>query len=342
MRVLIVVPSQDRITGNWITAGRFQHGLEELGHQVALQAASQQPPGRLRLRLHDFSPDVALLLHAYRSGEPWLEETSGLDIPSVVLLTGTDVNQGLDDPEQSEIICTVMHQAALVLVQNPLIAAGLATSRPNLSAKLRLLSPGIILGSLPYDLRETHGLAREYPLFLCPAGLRPVKGLLKLLTMCDRLAITDSPDCPIQLVFCGPLLDADYSRRFLAALEERPWARYIGVIAPQAMANAMRGADVILNNSQAEGLANTLLEAATLGVPILACNIPGNAAVVRHNVNGLLYDNDQEFRQYVRELIDPERRRQLACPDPQRYHPGQESAELATILHDAINADRCR
>lgn len=329
MRILIVVPSQDRISGNWITASRFAHGLETLGHQVALQDTPLQPHNALRKALRAFAPDVALLLHAYRSGKPWREEAAGLGIPYLVLLTGTDVNQGLDDPEQSELISTVLRGAAAVLVQNPLIAAGLTASHPELSANLRVLSPGITLGSAPYDLRAAHDLANDATLFLCPAGLRPVKGLLELLELFDRHA---ADHAGLVLAFCGPPLDRDYSRRLQTAIGSRPWARYLGAIPPQAMANAMRGADVVVNNSQAEGLPNALLEAAAIGVPILARRIPGNAAVVRHGVNGLLYESAREFGACLRQMLAPAQRRQLSHPDPERYQAAVETRELAAIL----------
>ena len=34
MRILIVVPSQDPVSGNWVTAQRFKNGLEQLGHHA--------------------------------------------------------------------------------------------------------------------------------------------------------------------------------------------------------------------------------------------------------------------------------------------------------------------
>lgn len=335
MRVLIVVPQQDRVSGNWVSAERFRYGLQQLGHQVALHATPLQAEGRLRRRLREFAPQVALLLHAYRAGQPWQEEAAGLGIPCVVLLTGTDFNHGLNDPTQAETIHAVLNQAAGVLVQNPLVAAGLAASHPQLAARLRLLPPGVVLGTAPYDLRASHGLDRQRPLFLCAAGVRPVKGLLELLAMCARLVTAGET---FQLAFCGPLLDMDYSRLLLAALAKHPWASYLGTIAPQAMASAMRGADVILNNSQSEGLANALLEAAVLGLPILARDIPGNAAVVRHNQNGLLYADEQEFARYARELIDPARRHQLSRPETRLYQPALEAAELAAILGQVVKA----
>ena len=332
MRILIVVPSQDRISGNWITASRFQHGLERQGHQVVLQDSPLRPQKALRRCLVDFAPDVVLLLHAYRSGSPWLKVAGGLNIPCVVLLTGTDVNQGLDDPAQRKVIRTVLDRSAAILVHNPLIAANFSANHPELSSNLRVLSPGIALGTEPYDLRTRHTLPSDVTLFLCPAGLRPVKGLLELLEMFDPFP---AQYAAFILAFCGPALDAGYSGLMLEAIKRRDWARYLGTIPPQAMASAMRGADVIVNNSHSEGLSNTLLEAAAIGVPMLARRIPGNASVVSHNRNGLLYDNGTELLRYALQLTNPARRRQLVCPDPERYNPNRELTELSAILQHA-------
>lgn len=333
MRILIVVPSQDRVSGNWVTARRFQHGLEKHGHQVALHGTQLQADNIFRQQLLKFTPDVIILLHAYRSGKPWLEAASGLNIPYVVLLTGTDVNHGLDDPEQKGVIRAILRQAAFVLLHNPLIAAKLTTSHPELAANLRQLIPGITLAETGYDLRGIHALNTQQTLLLCPAGLRPVKGSLELLQMFDQVS---SESSSFQLAFCGPILDEGYGKRFLAEVEKRPWASYLGVIPTERMASAMRGADVILNNSQTEGLANALLEAATIGIPILARNIPGNAAVVTHGCNGLLYNDETDFTRYVLQLLNREKRQQLTCPDPDRYNPDNEAVELVAILQEAI------
>lgn len=333
MRILIIVPNQDHISGNWVTAQRFQQGLETNGHQVVLHGTQLQAEGRLKQQLLVFAPDACILLHAYRSGKPWLDEARNLDIPYLVVLTGTDVNHGLDDQEQSAVIRILLQQAAGVILQNPLIFTDLVASHPELTANLHPLAPGISLGKSPYDIRDLHNLPQEQTLFLCPAGLRPVKGVLSLLEMFD-LVVDVNP--AFSLVFCGPILNEDYGKKFLAALEVRPWASYLGAIPTQAMASAMRGADVILNNSQTEGLANALLEAATLGIPILASNIPGNAAVVRHNINGLRYDNETQFVQYASQLFNRDRCRQLSCPDPNRYNPTRETAELVILLQKAL------
>lgn len=335
MRILIVVPKQDHVSGNWVSAKRFQQGLADLGNQVIVEDTDLIPEKWLRKRLLNFAPDVAILLHAYRSGKPWLETAADLQIPTVVLLTGTDINHGLDDPKQQEVIHLILRQAAFVLLQNPLLFKSLTASHPELTNNLRELPPGIQLGTDSYHLRDSHHLPKDKTLFLCPAGLRPVKKVLELLEMFDQVVVQNS-EC--QLAFCGPILEEEYGQRFLAALQTRPWAHYLGTIPTQAMASAMCEADVILNNSQTEGLANSLLEAATLGVPILANKIPGNIAVVRHETNGLLYASQEEFIDYALQLLGRERRQQLSYPEADRYQSGKETLALFGFLQQA--ADR--
>ena len=337
MRILIVVPEQDRISGNWVTATRFQQGLSAHGQQVVVEETGLQPEPRFLERIQAFAPDVTILLHAYRSGKPWLKATADRRLPTVVLLTGTDINHGLENPQQQDVINRILRQAELVLLQNPLLAKAFSSSYPELSINLRELPPGIRLGKEEYHLRDRHQLAKDATLFLCPAGLRSVKGPLELLELFDQVN-THSSD--VQLAFCGPIIEEEYSQRFLSALETRPWAHYLGAIPTQAMASAMREADVVVNSSQTEGLANSLLEAATLGIPILAHKIPGNIAVVQHETNGLLYTSQEEFVVYSIQLLNRERRQQLSSPEPDRYDPDKEALALLRFLQQAVQSGK--
>jgi glycosyltransferase involved in cell wall biosynthesis len=332
MRILIVIPEQDHASGNWVTARRFRHGLEQLGHGVMPVEISMHGEKSFDQEINKFAPDVALLLHAYRSGKPWLENTRAQDIPAVVMLTGTDVNHGFYDPEQSDIIQAVVEQAVFVILHNPIIASDLSRNRPGMADSLRIISPGVILGQEPFALRSVLGIAQDLPLFLLPAGLRPVKGVIGLLQIFDQL---EQKAEPFHLAICGPVLDEDYGRRCLAEVAMRRWASYLGIVPPEAMAAAMSGADVIINNSMSEGLANSLLEAATLGIPILARNNPGNAALVRHDINGLLFDDDQDCLHHASRLLEQECRRQLSCPDSS-YRPEVEAKELEAILLESV------
>ena len=329
MRILICSPEYNDATGNWVTATRYRHGLEKFGHRVTL---CYLPPdfSVLEQVIADVQPEVLLLVHAYRTGKQWLQVRERWPVPTVVMLSGTDVNEGLLDVEQSLVIKQVLDQADAVVAQNQLLIDQFKLSHSELSAQLYFVPPSIELGTDSYQLRKLHGIAEHAVLFLCPAGLRPVKGLVELLELFDQLSVDSGK---WQLAFCGPILDEDYAQRFLAAVTVRAWVHYLGVIAPKAMAAVLRQADVILNNSYSEGLPNSLLEAASLGKPILARDIVGNRPIVEHGVNGLLYQDNSSFVTAAQSLItDAALRTRLAQSRAERYHPDQEAKALNAVF----------
>ncbi|KAM5199417.1 glycosyltransferase 1 domain-containing protein 1 isoform 4-T4 [Hipposideros larvatus] len=76
-------------------------------------------------------------------------------------------------------------------------------------------------------------------------------------------------------------------------------------------------------------------EAMDLEVPVLARDIPGNAAVVKHEVTGLLFSDPQEFVQLAKRLVsDPALEKEIVANGRQyvrRYHSWQ--AERDTYQH---------
>lgn len=291
VRILFVVPEQPRTTGNWATALRHEQGLVSLGHEVRLVATTGSA-ACLESQVEEFKPDLVHLLHAYRSGRPWLGCRQQPIIPSIVSLTGTDLNHGMDSAEQGPHIRAVLEQATAIIIQNRLTADSFAANHPDLAVRLHHLAPGISLGVDPCPLRKNFSIPAASIVFLLPAGIRPVKGNLELLQLFDPVAKAE-PCC--RLLFCGSILDSGYAQRFLKALKTRPWARYLGEIPSAAMASALREVDLVLNHSVSEGLPNVLLEAVALGRPILARDIPGNRAAFTPTVNGLLYDSPESF-----------------------------------------------
>jgi glycosyltransferase involved in cell wall biosynthesis len=334
LHILICSPEHNPATGNWVTSSRYRRGLQSYGHQVTLCGLSGADLA-LQQVVEQHRPDLLLLLHAFRTGRQWLNSQLE-DIPTLVMLSGTDINEGVTDRLQAPVVEAVLERAHGLLIQNPLVADQLRRQRPTLAARLYELPPGIELGTQPYPLRQKFLIPEEVVLFLCPASIRQVKGVLSLIELFDQL-----PAQPErwQLAFCGPELDSTYSHHFLAAVDQRPWVHYLGIIPPDAMASALRQADVILNNSVSEGLPNALIEAASLGRPILAHDIPGNRPIVDHGGNGLLYQDAASFAAAARQLIDSARlRQQLSRPSPEKYHPGIEAAELHRVCSEVLSA----
>ena len=334
MRILIVIPRLPAETGNQITARRHLDSLTRRGHKVCLAVADEENPAALTQAMQEFRPDLVHLLHAYRSGRPWLDCRAESAILYVVTLTGTDIHEGISSPEEGAVIREVLQRAAAVISQNKITAGELFKQPTQWADRVRYLPPGIVLGDAPCPLRRLYGIARDAMLFLHPAGIRPVKANRELLQLFDRVAM-ERPGC--RIAFCGPALDSNYAERFLTEIALRPWALYLGVISPVAMPAALREADVVLNHSLSEGLPNALIEATALGRPILARDIPGNAAVVEAGVNGLLYRADEEFIRHALTLIDDQALlRKLSRPEPGTFDPDAEAEALEAIYREAL------
>lgn len=74
-----------------------------------------------------------------------------------------------------------------------------------------------------------------------------------------------------------------------AAEKHAGWRVYIASGLPRAeMLGWVRAADVFVLNSLYEGLSHALIEALTLGTPVIATNAGGNATLVAHEKTGLL------------------------------------------------------
>lgn len=134
MRILIVIPRQPRTTGNWVAACRQQRGLQALGHTVRIVEVAEPGEG-LEKTVSGFAPDVVNLLHAYRSGKPWLACRPAYHIPLAVTLTGTDVNHDLNSPQERTIILQVLAAAGAIITIHPVTCQALALEYPDWSAK---------------------------------------------------------------------------------------------------------------------------------------------------------------------------------------------------------------
>eukprot|EP00041_Stephanoeca_diplocostata_P028512 m.810539 g.810539 ORF g.810539 m.810539 type:complete len:500 (-) comp23388_c0_seq8:1606-3105(-) len=87
-------------------------------------------------------------------------------------------------------------------------------------------------------------------------------------------------------------------------MQHWPAVAVLGALPQPQLFAAMRGATAVVNTSKTEGMCTVLLEAMTLGAPVLARNIPGNAAVIHHGTSGLLFDTPEDFVRLAQRLCE--------------------------------------
>lgn len=353
MRVLLLTPTAlPTVTGNAVTAERWRRSLAARGVDVRVLACEGLASSALAQALRDVDPDVVHAHHAYRSGALLLDAPMAAllrRLPLVVSPAGTDLYVDADAPGRSDAVRAVLRGAQALVAQGEMTARRLEALVPEAAGRVvRVPKAFAWLGDEPFDLRAAAGCGPDEVLLFHPAGIRPVKGNLECLS---ALGDVWARRPHVRIVFAGPVLDPAYADRFRHEIaRHRDVARWEPDLPVEVMRAAYRGADVVLNTSLAEGLANALLEAAAAGRPVLASDIPGNRGPVLGEGGdppfGLLYErrDPEDFARKVLRLVDDaDLRRTLGRAGRERASrwpgPGEEAEALARV-YEAVLVSR--
>ncbi|MEA3063192.1 MAG: hypothetical protein QOJ94_2973 [Sphingomonadales bacterium] len=153
------------------------------------------------------------------------------------------------------------------------------------AGKARLL-PGSGIDTMHFQPAPPTATEDRPFVFLLVARLLRDKGVGEYVEAARRVR-REAPDARFQLL---GFLDSDnrsaFSRPELQAWVDEGLIDYLG--ASDDVRPAIADADCVVLPSYREGLPRTLLEAAAMGKPLIATDVPGCRQVVRHDVNGLL------------------------------------------------------
>jgi glycosyltransferase involved in cell wall biosynthesis len=282
------------VRGNAVTVHRIVTGLRARDVAVSLWDVSSSPETAVAAEVEQARPVLIHAFHAFRTGPLALRLARRLEVPLVVTLTGTDANHELLDPANAAQVRRVLEGAAVVTAFDGSIVDHVARILPDLRARLVVVPQAARFDApMPFDLPSAWALPRDRVLFVFAGGIRPVKAPLAPLPAFDHVVAAEPR---VRLLYAGPVLDPREGDALSAALTSRAWARYIGVVRHAAMPSLLAQADVVLNCSISEGgMANSVLEAMALGRAVLVSDIPGNRALVEHDVTGLRYATDDEL-----------------------------------------------
>ena len=349
MRILIISPTAaPRVSGNAHTAERWRKHLALLGLDVSVLEARELSSRGVRAVLRELRPHLVHIHHLYKGARGLFSEKGSLleGIPLVVSPGGTDLHQDFGEEKRRELIWKVMEKASFIVVQEPEMMGKVRKLWPHLESKIVFVPKGVhFLGNEGFPLREKLGADESHFIFFLPAGIRPVKGNLEWLRSMDRVYRLRPH---VRVALAGPILDMDYYGRLEEELaRSREFARYLGTIPPSSMMAAYLEADVVVSASVSEGLSNALLEAASLGTPLLATDVPGNRYAILGNGAGdrcgLLYDRDnsEDLVSKALALIDDKKLRdelsRAGKAKIERYHnPLDEACRLKQLYEKAV------
>uniref|UniRef100_H2YN99 Glycosyl transferase family 1 domain-containing protein n=1 Tax=Ciona savignyi TaxID=51511 RepID=H2YN99_CIOSA len=110
----------------------------------------------------------------------------------------------------------------------------------------------------------------------------------------------------VRLLILGDVLDDDFAVEFLAKLEEmkeKYGTRRVNN-SPSDKQTNLETCFAVVNCSFSEGMASSVLEGMMMGLPVLAADIPGNRAVITHNIDGCLFSTPDQFISQATKLIN--------------------------------------
>lgn len=176
-------------------------------------------------------------------------------------------------------------------------------------------------------VRSELGVEHDQLLFMTVANLRPEKGYDVLLTAARAIADSGLP-IRFAAVGRGPLSDALHARHVDLALGDR--FQFLGQ--RDDVLQLLAGADAFVLASLQEGLPVSLMEATSLGMPIVASAIGGVPQILEDEVDALLVPPGDPGR-----LVEAMKR---LASDPQlREHLGRR-AKLRSAMFDIAEAGR--
>ncbi|MFC0471864.1 glycosyltransferase [Halalkalibacter kiskunsagensis] len=247
--------------------------------------------------------DIYHALHLKRFAA-WFKQYPHLKIRKPYILTtgGTDVNEDLKNTAAAMLMNSVADESCGITVFSDDGKEKIVQAYPDLNDRIYVIAQSVYLPSHKSSSTVTN-LGTNYPKFLLPAGLRPIKDVFYLWDELTKMR-NRWPDLLFTIV--GPVLDQEVYKDVKQREKEHKWFHYVEEVPLEQMREMYRQADIILNTSISEGQPSAILEAMSLGKLVAARNNSGNASIIQDDETGLLFDSPVQFHEKVLKLLQSE------------------------------------
>ncbi|XP_077996003.1 glycosyltransferase 1 domain-containing protein 1-like [Glandiceps talaboti] len=316
MRLLFVTALQNA-TGNKTSIERIRHHLESECVSCCL-ANSGDFKDRDEFIEYIKKQNITAVvgLHAYRAGRLLTD----CPVPYGIVLGGTDVNEFYKNADKLVVMTTAIKEARFVVAFCAPMYQQALNIWPDVRGKLYQQPLTAVTSPSSFDfhkhLHQQCNIDSGNCIFLLVAGIRPVKDPLYVVEAFSEWHIRKS--C-VHLVIVGPELDPEYTKKVKSTIKNLPGVHLIHALPQPDVHAAISQSYALVNSSLSEGMSQAILETMMLGVPVIARDIPGNAAIVKHNSSGLLFNTPQDFIKQAERLVDSEELCQRLVTNAKEY-----------------------
>ncbi|XP_061624748.1 glycosyltransferase 1 domain-containing protein 1 isoform X2 [Phyllopteryx taeniolatus] len=302
-------------SGNHTTAERIRSYIESAGHTCELRHVEEFESSSDVANLVSQNPQFegALAIHLFKAGRLLLD----VQVPFGIVFGGTDINEDVKVETRRVVMEKVLQKARFAVAFTDKLKKEAELYLHSQSSKISVQPQGIeTQAAEDFSWSEflqksgvSGGHVERLHVFLLICGLRRIKDPLYLV---KRFSEWHSENPQNVLVIIGPRIDPVLTDQVEAVVRRTAGVFLARERSQPELHAAMKRCFAVVNSSISEGMSAAILEAMDLGLPVVARDIPGNKAVVQHEITGLLYSSPQEFvRQSQRLLSDHELRRRV-------------------------------
>jgi putative glycosyltransferase (TIGR04348 family) len=312
-RISIVTPAAANArNGNRHTAARWAAMLRSAGHRVSIAQAWEGERCELLIALHALYSHASILRYRAQT-----------EAPLLVTLTGTDLYRDL--PRSVEARGSLELADRVVTLQPEALKEIPAGIRKKAS---------VVYQSSATRLRPAPPRSRFRIAVL--GHLREVKDPFRAVR---ALALLGEPR--IEIVHVGGALDAAHGAEAKRWMKREPRYRWLGSLPHAQALGWLARSQLLVHSSVMEGGANAIVEAARIGVPVLASRVSGNVGMLGPQYPGYypLYDHAALARLILRAMRDSRFRQKLILGMQNRkkqFAPAEERRALLDAVRQAL------
>jgi glycosyltransferase involved in cell wall biosynthesis len=210
-------------------------------------------------------------------------------------LTGTDLYADLRSPETRSAMLRFLTKTDRLTVFNGsarrlLVREGIAPE------KISVIHQSVFFPeSKERDFRAELHIGRRTKVCLLLGGIRRIKNFGYAISVLEKVRRCFPDLC---LLIAGGVLEEKESLRLMRKSSGIPWIRFLGEVERREIPSLLGCADIVLNTSESESEANTVIEALSFGKTVIGRRISGNTSLLAEKT-GFLFRNREELYEQI-------------------------------------------